>query len=87
MIDSWFLYLVECSDHTYYCGITKNIAKRIGDHNKGRGAKYTKGRIPVKLMGFVEYDSRSAASQEEVRIKRLSRREKLEMIQNGGISR
>jgi len=46
----WIVYLVECSDGTLYCGATNNLDKRLKAHNRGRGAKYTRGRLPVRLV-------------------------------------
>jgi putative endonuclease len=73
----WFVYLLECSDNSLYCGITNDLEKRIGVHNSGRGAKYTKTRLPVKLYWFEESRDRSSASKREYQIKRLSRDKKL----------
>ena len=57
----WKVYLVRCADHTLYCGITNDITSRIKKHNAGKGAKYTKSRLPVKLMavsrGMVKIDA------------------------------
>jgi putative endonuclease len=77
MQTNWFVYLVECSDSTLYCGITNNIELRIEKHNLGKGAKYTKSRRPVKLLYFEIHINKSEASKREWQIKRLSRSEKL----------
>ena len=76
----WYLYIVECSDGTFYTGITTDIKKRIDAHNSGRGAKYTRGRGPVKLMHLRRYTDRSAASKSEHKIKKLKRGKKLRII-------
>lgn len=76
----WYVYIIECSDGTLYTGITTDINKRIIAHNKGKGAKYTRSRIPVKLRALFEAENRSKASIEEYRIKQLSRDKKLELI-------
>tara|TARA_Y100000385_G_C13013463_1_gene602762 strand:- start:852 stop:1280 length:429 start_codon:yes stop_codon:yes gene_type:complete len=76
----WYLYIVECRDGTFYTGITTDIKKRIDAHNSGRGAKYTRGRGPVKLMHIRRYADRSAASKAEYKIKKLKRGRKLRMI-------
>ena len=73
----WFVYLLECSDTSLYCGITNDLEKRISAHNLGKGAKYTKTRLPVKLYWFEEVSDRSVASKREYQIKRLSREKKL----------
>ena len=49
-MEVWFIYIVKCSDKTLYTGITKNIEKRINEHNNKKGAKYTKPRTPVSLI-------------------------------------
>ena len=76
----WYLYIVECRDGTFYTGITTDIKKRIDAHNSGRGAKYTRGRGPVKLMHLRRYMDRSAASKAEYKIKKLKRGKKLRII-------
>lgn len=77
----WKVYLVLCNDGTLYCGIAKDVELRLHHHNQGRGAKYTKGRRPVYLVWSSDpYKTRSSASKEEARIKKLSRSEKWELI-------
>ncbi len=73
----WYVYLLKCSDGTLYCGITNNLEKRIAKHNAGRGAKYTRGRLPVELIKFFEVPNKSEALKLEIKIKQLSREEKL----------
>lgn len=70
---------MECSDGSLYCGITNNIDKRIDIHNKGKGAKYTRCRLPVKLYYKEELVNRSEASIREHQIKRMSREDKLKL--------
>ena len=72
----WFLYLLECSDGSYYAGISTDVAKRVAKHNKGFGAKYTRGRLPVALLHSKEYANRSLASKAEWEIKQLPRSQK-----------
>lgn len=76
----WYVYILECSDGTLYTGITNDLNKRIITHNKGKGAKYTKARLPVKLIASFEAPDRSTASKEEHRIKKLTRQQKLKLI-------
>lgn len=71
-----YIYIVECSDGTYYTGYTNNIKKRIIAHNEGRGAKYTKGRGPVRLKHTESFPTKSQAMSREYQIKRLSRKQK-----------
>lgn len=77
---SYYTYIVRCSDNTLYTGYTDNLDKRIAAHNTGKGAKYTKPRLPVKLVYFEEYDTKSEAMKREYVIKRMSRRMKEELI-------
>lgn len=79
-IGSWYTYLLKCGDGTYYCGITNDVERRIAMHEDGRGAKYTRGRGPLLLVMLESYDSKSAALKREVRIKRLSRAQKIAMV-------
>ena len=76
-----YTYIVECADGTLYCGWTNDLDKRIADHNAGKGAKYTKPRIPVKLVYYETADTKEEAMSREWHIKRLSRKEKLRLIQ------
>jgi putative endonuclease len=77
----YFLYILKCSDQTFYTGITTNLDRRIKEHNNSKlGAKYTKVRRPINLVYSKEFLNRSVASIEEARIKKLSRSEKLNLI-------
>lgn len=76
----WYVYILECSDGTLYTGITTDLDKRLKTHNNGKGAKYTKTRLPVVLKASFESEDRSTASKEEYRIKQLTRKEKLKLI-------
>ena len=76
----WYIYILECSDHTLYTGITTDINRRLLEHNSGKGAKYTRNRKPVTLRALFEAKNRSEASKEEYRIKRLTREEKLKLL-------
>lgn len=75
----WFVYILKCNDGTLYTGITNNLDKRIAMHNKGTGAKYTRGRGPVALVKSWEFLTKSAALKEEHRIKKLSKEDKLKL--------
>ena len=74
---SWCLYLLECADGSYYAGITNDLENRIKAHNNGTGAKYTRGRGPVKLLAQQAFDNRSEASKAENAIKKLPKNLKL----------
>lgn len=76
-----YTYIVECSDGTLYTGWTNNLEKRIAKHNSGKGAKYTKTRLPVVLKYYEEFQTKEEAMSREYRIKQLSRKEKLKLIE------
>ncbi len=79
---SYFVYILECSDGSLYTGITKDIAKRLDEHNsKDTGAKYTKARRPVKLVYQESSHDRSSASKREYEIKKFTRLKKLALIE------
>ena len=78
---SYFVYILECSDKTLYTGITKDVQKRLEEHNSSdKGAKYTKARRPVKLLYSEGAKDRSEASKREYAIKKLSRLKKIDLI-------
>ncbi len=78
---SYFVYILECNDGSLYTGITKNISKRLDEHNSSpKGAKYTKARRPVKLVYEEPSLDRSTASKREYEIKKLTRSKKLQLI-------
>ena len=76
----WYVYILECSDLTLYTGISNDVEKRIDTHNKKKGAKYTKTRIPVKLVYQQSFETKSLAAKEEWRIKQLTRNQKILLI-------
>ena len=71
-----YAYLVKCTDNSYYGGYTTNPIKREKDHNTGKGAKYTRSRLPVELVYFEEFDEKSDALKREASLKKLSHQEK-----------
>jgi len=78
---SYFVYILECSDSTLYTGITKDVKKRLDEHNNScKGAKYTKARRPVKLVYQEASENRSTASKREYAIKQLTRKQKLDLM-------
>jgi len=79
---AWFVYLVRCQDGTFYCGIAKDLARRLAEHNSAdKGAKYTRGRRPVELVYTEQAAARAQATQREGQIKRMARTQKLALIQ------
>ena len=77
-----FCYIVECADGTYYTGWAIDPERRVVTHNKGRGAKYTKMRLPVQLVYVEEQPDLSTALKREIAIKKMERRRKLKLISN-----
>lgn len=78
----WFVYILECGDSSLYTGITKNIEVRMAVHRAGNGAKYTRGRGPLKLVYTEQIVGKSDALKREHAIKKLTRAKKLEMIES-----
>lgn len=77
-----YVYIVLCcSDNTFYTGYTTDLQRRIDEHNLGtKGAKYTRGRRPIKLMYFEWYKSKSKAMKREYQIKQMSQQEKKKLM-------
>ena len=75
-----YTYIVKCSDGTFYTGWTNDLTRRMEAHNQGRGAKYTKARRPVTLIYYETFETKEEAMKREYAIKRLSRKEKEELI-------
>lgn len=74
-------YILKCNDDSLYTGWTNDITHRLKMHNEGKGAKYTRGRGPVKLVYLEEFETKQEAMSREAKIKRLSRKEKLLLIE------
>ena len=77
---SCYCYIVECADGTYYTGWAIDPEKRVALHNKGRGARYTRTRVPVRLVYVEELPDRKSAMKREIAIKRLNRTGKSRLI-------
>ncbi|KAJ51876.1 putative endonuclease [Clostridium tetanomorphum] len=78
-----YVYILECSDKTLYTGWTNNLKKRIETHSKGKGAKYTRCRLPVKLIYYEKFENKILAQRREYNIKQMKRKEKLQLIEMG----
>jgi len=78
-----YVYLLLCADHTLYCGWTTDLTARVQAHNNGRGAKYTRSRLPVELVYYEAYADRHDAMSREWHIKRMTREEKIGLIEGG----
>ena len=82
-MSSFYVYILKCSDGTLYAGYTNNLAKRLKTHNSGKGAKYTRSRLPCVLVYSEMYTSKQEAMSREWYIKnKLSRKDKLQLIQS-----
>lgn len=77
----WYLYILQCGDGSLYTGITTDVEKRLEAHRSGKGAKYTRGRSPLELKYREACGTRSDALKRELEVKRLSREEKLALIE------
>lgn len=75
-----YVYIVECADGTFYTGWTNDLEKRISMHSKGTGAKYTRGRGPVKLRYYETFEDKKDAMKREYEIKKLTRSAKMLLI-------
>ena len=80
-----FTYILECADGTLYTGYTTDMEKRLATHNSGKASKYTRARLPVKLVYLEECKDKETAMSREWHIKQLSRVEKLKLIEENKI--
>ena len=83
---AWQVYILRCADDSLYTGVTNNLSVRVAAHNQGRGARYTRGRLPVTPVYTEIAANRSAAQSREAAIKALSRAEKLQLIESGAMA-
>ena len=77
-----YVYILKCSDNSLYTGYTTNIERRVKEHNEGKGAKYTRGRTPVKLVYYEKKETKSLAMKREYEIKQFNREDKVKLIDN-----
>ena len=77
-----YVYILRCNDDSLYTGWTNNLEKRIKAHSDGKGAKYTRARVPVELVYFEVFEDKIEAMKREYAIKQIKRKEKLELIKN-----
>ena len=77
---TWYIYLLECVDGSFYTGITVDLATRFADHQSGKGARYTRSHKPLRLLASAPVGNRSAALKAELAIKRLPKDRKLEGV-------
>ncbi|MDU2265060.1 GIY-YIG nuclease family protein [Clostridium celatum] len=76
-----YVYILRCNDNSLYTGWTNNLEKRLKVHASGKGAKYTKARLPIELVYFEEFEDKIEAMRREYVIKQLTRKEKLILIE------
>ncbi len=81
MLSPYFVYIVQCSDGSYYIGSTKNIEQRLLTHRKGRGARYTALRLPIVLVHTESFSSQTKAMHRESQLKKWSHAKKHALIQ------
>ena len=74
--DNWWVYMLRCQDGTLYTGATCDIPRRLAAHNSGKGAKYTRGRRPVELVYYEQFETKEEAMRREWEIKQMTREEK-----------
>jgi len=80
---AWTVYMLECADTSLYTGITVDLERRLEEHSKGKGAKYTKHRGPFTVVFTERLEARGQALQRETAIKAMTREEKLGLIKTG----
>ncbi len=79
--DHWYLYVLLCSDGSYYTGVTVDVDRRLREHNASKaGAKYTRSRRPVRLLFYEKFQTRSSAQKAEYHFKKLTRKQKEKLI-------
>ena len=83
MAGRWFAYFVRCADGSLYAGVTNDVDARVATHNAGKGARYTRSRLPVALVWVKRVADRSRALSLEATLKRLSRAQKLQLVRQG----
>ena len=79
---TFYVYIVQCADETYYTGFSPHVRKRVKLHNSGKGAKYTRDRRPVKLIWYKKYKNFKCAFLAEKRIKQLTRSQKERLMRS-----
>lgn len=78
--EPWWVYMVRCADGSLYCGVARDVDARVAQHNAARGAKYTRGRLPVTLVWRERQPTRGDALRRELAVKRLTRPAKLRLL-------
>jgi putative endonuclease len=81
----YYVYVLICADGTYYTGYTIDLDRRLKKHNLGQGSKYTRSRLPVELVYYEVLPDKSSSLQREIAIKKLSRQQKIKLIDKNSI--
>lgn len=79
----WFTYIIKCKDGSFYTGITTDLDRRFKEHREGHGGKYTVSHPPLKIIFFERFETRSEASKREIEIKKLSHKQKENLVKLG----
>ena len=82
MENKHYFYVLRCVDETFYAGYTNNLQKRVATHNAGKGAKYTKTRIPVECIYFETFSTKQEAMRQEYAFKQLTRPQKIQYMRS-----
>ena len=77
-----YVYILKCADESLYTGYTNDLKKRIKTHNSGKGAKYTRCRLPVEVVYYENYESKNEAMKREYFIKQMNRADKIKLIES-----
>ena len=80
------VYLLQCADNSFYCGITNNLAKRLELHKRGKASRYTRARLPIKLVFVEEQHNHSSALKREYAIKQFKRAHKIRLVASSKLS-
>ncbi len=78
----FYVYILKCADGSFYCGYTNDVEKRIEKHKSGKGAKYTRSRLPLELVFVEKFDNKSDALKRECEIKKLTRIQKEKLVKD-----
>lgn len=80
--NKYFVYILKCSDNSFYTGITNDLENRLKTHNAGKASKYTRGRLPVEYIYIEEVKNKSQALKREIKIKSFDKNKKVKLIKN-----
>lgn len=81
---NYYFYVLQCADNTFYAGYTNDVERRLAVHNEGKGAKYTRARLPVACIYSERFDDKKEAMRAERTFKKLTRLQKIKYMKEGG---